>query len=134
MKSILVPRGHTPFGQHQESRPLERLNTTSLRFTENWLFPEVVILGADQKEHSLWEREWPKSRVTFSNQFVFFHFLVLKKNNFHTSQPTQSLIPTLPGSHIKLQFLLHSFQREKIEAENKIKFPLRKPIFGFALV
>ena len=40
---ILVPRGHDPFGQHQESEPLAG---------------EVPILGADQKDRGLWGREW----------------------------------------------------------------------------
>ena len=40
---ILVPRGHDPFGQHQES---------------NWDRPEVLNLGADQKDRGLWGREW----------------------------------------------------------------------------
>ena len=72
---ILVPRGCSSFGQHQETRPLRRSNTGS-RFTdfpslcacsqstlrvwlaentkqilcagcENWIPPEVAILGAD---------------------------------------------------------------------------------------
>ena len=87
---ILVPRDHTPFGQHQESQPLARSDTGSLPFTgfpslctcsESrltnligsglnllclqshlkpeccWTGPEVVILGADQKELGLWARE-----------------------------------------------------------------------------
>ena len=37
-KSILVPRGRAPFGQHQESRPLARSNTGSPRFTD---FPSL---------------------------------------------------------------------------------------------
>ena len=36
--SILVPRGRTPFGQHQESRPLAWSSTGSLRFTD---FPSL---------------------------------------------------------------------------------------------
>ena len=93
LKVILVPRGRTPFGQHQESRPLAKSNTGSPRFTDSpslcacsesslknligsglnllclqsyskteyhWTRPEVAILGADQKERSLWGREWLK--------------------------------------------------------------------------
>ena len=84
-KSILVPRGRAPFGQHQESRPLARSNTGSPRFTDfrrhsahgsglnllclqshskpecRWTWPEVVILSADQKERGLWGREWRES-------------------------------------------------------------------------
>ena len=37
-KTILVPRGRAPFGQHQESRPLARSNTGSPRFTD---FPSL---------------------------------------------------------------------------------------------
>ena len=88
---ILVPRGHAPFGQHQESRPLARSNdipvlngfvntidwdqnqsdlsdlTLSMRRVTGspwiadfrcWTWPEVAILGADQKECGLWGREW----------------------------------------------------------------------------
>ena len=88
---ILVPRGHAPFGQHQESRPLAWSNTGSPRFTDFpslctcsessltnligsglnllcfqshskpehlWTWPEVAILGADQKECGLWGWEW----------------------------------------------------------------------------
>ena len=80
-------RGHVPFGQNHESRPLGRSNflnnrrvifsySQPIRFvrldpehTQNegkslnrglqcWTFPEVASLGADQKERSLWEREW----------------------------------------------------------------------------
>ena len=80
----LVPRGHAPFGYHQESQPLARSNNGSPRFTDFpslcacsesslanligpglnllclqsyskpeccWTWPEVAILGADQKEH-----------------------------------------------------------------------------------
>ena len=35
---ILIPRGRAPFSQHQESRPPERANTLSLRFTD---FPSL---------------------------------------------------------------------------------------------
>ena len=63
---ILVSRRRTPFDQHQESRPLRRSTTASPLFTdwqillaentkwlhcvccENWAFPEVAILFADQ--------------------------------------------------------------------------------------
>ena len=80
---ILVPRGRAPFGQHQESRPLAVSNTPSLCGCSEssltnlidsglnplcfqihskpeclWTWPEVAILGADQKERSLWGREW----------------------------------------------------------------------------
>ena len=88
---ILVPRGRTPFGQHQESRPLAVSNNGSPRFTDflslcaclesnltnligsglnllclqfhskpecRWSWPEVAILGADQKERGFWGREW----------------------------------------------------------------------------
>ena len=91
MNLILVPRGHAPFGQHQESRPLTKSNTGSPLFTDfsslcacsessltnligsglnllclrshskpecRWTWPEVAILGADQKERGLWGREW----------------------------------------------------------------------------
>ena len=36
--NILVPRGRAPFGQHQESLPLAKANTGSLRFTD---FPSL---------------------------------------------------------------------------------------------
>ena len=78
---------HTPFGQHQETWPLGKSNTKHPWFTDfpslctslessltvwlaenmkwllstcsqNWTFPEVAILGADQKEHSLWGDTW----------------------------------------------------------------------------
>ena len=88
--SILIPRGCTPFGQHQESRSLARSDTGSPRFTDfpslcacsessltnligsslillcfqsqsepdsHWTCPEVVILGAGQKEPGLLGRE-----------------------------------------------------------------------------
>ena len=38
LKTILVPRGRVPFGQHQESRPLGMSNTGSPRFTD---FPSL---------------------------------------------------------------------------------------------
>ena len=31
-----------------------------------WTWPEVVILGADQKERGLWEREWGESRCSYN--------------------------------------------------------------------
>ena len=34
MNLILVPRGHAPFGQHEESRPLAKSNTGSPLFTD----------------------------------------------------------------------------------------------------
>ena len=37
-RTILVPRGHARFGQHQESRPLAKSNTGSPRFTD---FPSL---------------------------------------------------------------------------------------------
>ena len=94
-RSILVPRGRAPFGQHQESRPLAVSNNGSPRFTDfpslcacsessltnligsglnllclqihskpgcRWSWPEVAILGADQKERVLWGREWRRRR------------------------------------------------------------------------
>ena len=60
-------RGWAPFGQHQESQPLRRSNTESLRMLsksetitlhmfKKLELPEVAIHGADQKECCLWRR------------------------------------------------------------------------------
>ena len=57
--------GRAPFGQHQESQPLRRSNTESLRMLsksetitlhmfKKLELPEVAIHGADQKECCLW--------------------------------------------------------------------------------
>ena len=72
---ILIPRGHAhsfwsaPGNmtsgkvQHQTS-VIHRLPITlhKLRiwndYSQNWTFPEVAILGADQKERSLWGDTW----------------------------------------------------------------------------
>ena len=62
---ILVPRGRAPFGQHQESRltnligsGLNLLCLQSLSKREcRWTWPEITIIGADQKERGLWEQE-----------------------------------------------------------------------------
>ena len=81
LMSILVSRGRAPFGQHQDLRPLAIpvlngfVNTIdwdqsdlsdlilstrrvmgSLRIADFgcWTWPEVAILGADQKERGLW--------------------------------------------------------------------------------
>ena len=76
---ILVPRSHTPFGQHQESRPLAVSNNGTLRFTECcWTWPEVAILGADQKERSLWGRKW--------ELFINFFFSTNEHCNCDNSQ------------------------------------------------
>ena len=114
-KSILVPRGRTPFGQHQESRPLAVSNNGSTRFTDfpslctcsessltnligsglnllclqihskpecRWTWSEVAILGADQKERSLWGQECTKSRKCTSYVWHYItsevYFYILK--------------------------------------------------------
>ena len=78
--AILVPRGRAPFGQHQQSRLLAWSNdipvfngfVNTIDWDQNqsdlrrvtgspwircWTWPEVAILGADQKERGLWGRE-----------------------------------------------------------------------------
>ena len=84
---ILVPRGRAPFGQYQESRPLGESSFWTMRRVIVSIFqlsrfvrlgpvhaqsdgksvnrglpvldlPFVVVLGTDQKEQRLWEREW----------------------------------------------------------------------------
>ena len=49
---ILVPRGRTPFGQHQESRPLARSNNGSARFTD---FPSLCACSV-KSDKSDWFR------------------------------------------------------------------------------
>ena len=105
-RCIFVPRGRAPLGQHQESRPLARSNTGSLRFTDlpslgacsessltnrigsglnllclqshskpecRWNWPEVAILGADQKERSLWGRECARWYHVPANKLTDIH-------------------------------------------------------------
>ena len=78
--AILVPRGRAPICQHQESRLLVWSNdipvfngfVNTIDWDQNqsdlrrvtgspwircWTWPEVAILGADQKERGLWGRE-----------------------------------------------------------------------------
>ena len=53
-KTILVPRGRAPFGQHQESRPLARSNDILVLngFVNNRLKPEPIRLVRLDSEHA----------------------------------------------------------------------------------
>ena len=71
---LLVPRGHAPFGQHQESRPLAKSNTGRPRFTD---FPSLCacsessltnLIGSDLnllclQSHSKTECRWTRPEV-----------------------------------------------------------------------
>lgn len=88
--SIPVPRALPHFDKHQELRPLGKYNTWNPRFTgsdsqtfhfsahahsrfdwrriqndysKNCTFPDVMILSADQKKQSIWEREWAEAVI-----------------------------------------------------------------------
>lgn len=74
------PKGLNPLGQQGESRPLASSNIGSSWFTDSlwnlanligWYYktstllmlktrvwPEVLMFGADQKDHGTWKREW----------------------------------------------------------------------------
>ena len=88
---IFVHRGRDPFSQHQESRPLAAHNTRSPRFKDslsnlrnligrtntirmlkNWEWPEVSILGADEKDRVQAQAEvkMPKYYNEFSNHCI----------------------------------------------------------------
>ena len=87
--SFSSPEAAHPFSQHQKSRPLARSNTRSPCFTDflsalnllclqshskpecHWAWPEVAILGADQKERGLWGRECENVNLPIS----FFIFM-----------------------------------------------------------
>ena len=55
--SLLQIWDRAPFGQHQESRPENAIRLLCAN-AENWTFPDVVILGADQKDPRHWGRDW----------------------------------------------------------------------------
>ena len=68
---ILVPRGRTPFGQHQESRPLGplgRFNTESPRFTD---FPSLCACS----------QSWSKFLITIFPRTNFFSLTMQTPQN-----------------------------------------------------
>ena len=117
---ILVPRGRAPFCQHQEplawSNDIPVLNgfvntidwdqnqsdlSDMLRvmgspwivdFRLSWTWPEVAILGADQKECSLWGPEWLVAHVTLADwkNSLFYISLSAGHQGFHGYGPLGS--------------------------------------------
>ena len=117
-RSILVPRGRDPFGQHQNSRPLAGSNFWNMRrglllyfkpirFARfdnesadfrSWSLLEVSILSADQKDRGLWGREWPRRRVVWT--IAFYGIVMEYRNAFSCFMLMKRELSASPNSYV----------------------------------